>query len=130
MDTPNIESCFKLFSKYTESEFELGKLIASLETEISETGSEIPKPKQDEQKVVLSDMLQTVFNDLGQFCGVVLRQDLVLPLWYSNTKNMNALFKAMNACCYINRLIRDGLQTDFNLQAKQVDSSNVKEYAD
>ena len=61
-------------------------------------------------------MLQPVFNDLGQFCGVVLRQDLVLPLWHSNSRSMNILLKAVNVCCYINRLIRDGLEEEFNLQ--------------
>ena len=36
----------------------------------------------------------------------------------------------MNACCYINRLIRDGLQEDFNLQQLKSDGSNEKkEYA-
>lgn len=76
MDTPNIESCFKLLAKYIENEFNLGQIIASLEKEFEEETGSIDsnnKPKQDEKFVVLSDMLQTVFNDLGQFCGVVLR---------------------------------------------------------
>jgi hypothetical protein len=67
MDTPNIESCFKLLAKYIENEFDLGQIIASLEAEMDETRSidSNMKPKQDEKNVVLSDMLQTVFNDLG-----------------------------------------------------------------
>ena len=34
----------------------------------------------------------------------------------------------MNSCCYINRLIRDGLQEDFNLQ--QIAAPIKKEYAE
>ena len=54
-------------SKYIESEFNFGQIIASLETEIEDAGSvdSNEKPKQDERNVALSDMLQTVFNDLG-----------------------------------------------------------------
>jgi hypothetical protein len=44
---------------------------------------------------------------------------------------MNVLFKAMNSCCYINRLIRDGLSVDFNLQQiVQSAGSEKKEYAE
>jgi hypothetical protein len=63
MDTPNIESCFKLLAKYVENEFKLTKLLASLEADFDENGSIDAKPKED--SVELGDMLQTVYNNLG-----------------------------------------------------------------
>ena len=47
MDTPNIESCFKLLAKYVENEFKLTKLLASLEAEIDETKSVDSKPNEE-----------------------------------------------------------------------------------
>jgi len=49
MDTPNIQSCFKLLSKYIESEFNLGQILDSLENSVEDAGSvdTLEKPKQD-----------------------------------------------------------------------------------
>jgi len=44
---------------------------------------------------------------------------------------MNILFKALNSCCYINRLIRDGLHSNFNLQnVNPNDKAEVKTFAE
>jgi hypothetical protein len=40
------------------------------------------------------------------------------------------LFKSINACCYINRLIRDGLKEEFNLEIKNIEAPAKKEFTD
>ena len=73
-----------------------------------------------DQASLLGDILKPVFTLNGKFKGMTIRPNLV---------DSKSMAKAVKACIYINRLLRDGLEESFKLQKNVKPKDGEKTFA-
>jgi hypothetical protein len=73
------------------------------------------KAKKALEQVSYGDMLKPCINKAGEFVGLQVRPELARACYSSSDCDLKALKRVVKICSFVNRMMRDGKDTDFRL---------------